>query len=252
MAEIIQDFLVVALYRMLLCPSISLLVKCYTKRSCLSQHSKESFAGKSARLLWHYCAVQMQGFSIFLTAWQTHSNPQSLSLLIPSDKGEHKAREGCSVPYIPGQRLSLQTQTCQLTSPGLMSLRALRWSRKLLSGKDASALGMQLWLPAGVKEATREKTKRGGFHQTACWPELTVSLNWSDSTHNMNIICTYMSFEAEKVQSPHSSESLPFLQMEKRNHAYVRALLRSAHRIHNNSSNVIGPNVQHNIINTHS
>lgn len=28
-----------------------------------------------AQLLWHYCAAQMQGFSIFLTAWQTHSNP---------------------------------------------------------------------------------------------------------------------------------------------------------------------------------
>jgi len=34
-----------------------------------------------------------------------------------------------------------------LTSPGLMSLRAVRWRRKLLSGKDASALGTQLWLP---------------------------------------------------------------------------------------------------------
>lgn len=141
--------------RKLLRPSIFLLVKRYTKCSCLSLHSKGSFAGKVARLLWHYCAVQMQGFSIFLTAWQTHSNPQSLSLLIPSDKGAHKARDGCTVPSIPGQDLSLQTQTCQLTSPGLMSLRALRWSRKLLSGKDASALGMQLWLPAGVKETTQ-------------------------------------------------------------------------------------------------
>lgn len=150
--------------RKLVCLSISLLVKCNTKCSCLSQHSKESFAVKVARLLWHYCAAQMQGFSIFLTAWQTHSNPQSLSLLILSDKGAHKAREGCSVPSIPGQNLSLQTQTCQLTSPGLMSLRALSWSRKLLSGKEASALGIQLWLPAGVKGATRQK--KGG-HQTA-------------------------------------------------------------------------------------
>lgn len=55
---------------------------------------RESFALKVARLLWQYCATQMQGFSIFVTAWQTNCNPQSLSLLIPSDKGAHKAREG--------------------------------------------------------------------------------------------------------------------------------------------------------------
>lgn len=195
----------------LLCPSIFLLVKSHTKRSCLSEHSKASFAVKVARLLWHYCATQMQGFSIFLTAWQTNSNPQSLSLLIPSDKGAHKAREGCSVPSIPGQNLSLQTQTCQLTSPGLMSLRALSWSRKLLSGKEASALGMQLWLPAEVKKRQDDEQKRG--YQTASCP---VCLSWSDSTHNMEIICSYMSFEAEKVQSPHSLESLPFLQRDTR------------------------------------
>lgn len=203
--------------RKLLCPSIFILVKCYTKRSCLREHSKESFAVKVARLLWHYCATQMQGFSIFLTAWQTHSNPQSLSLLILSDMGAHKAREGCSVPSIPGRNLSLQTQTCQLTSPGLMSVRALSWSRKLLSGKDASALGMQLWLPSGVKEAMRQN--RNGSSDVLL-TRATASLNWSDSTDKMDIICTYMSSEAEKVQSPHSLESLPFLQ---------RGLTKDAH-----------------------
>lgn len=129
----------------------------YKKLSSLREHSKESSAVKVAQLLWHYCAVQMQGFSIFLTAWQTHSNPQSLSLLMLSDKGAHKARVGCSVPSIPGQYLSLQTQTCQLTSPGLISLRALSWSRKLLSGKDASALGMQLWLPGPKRQQEGKK-----------------------------------------------------------------------------------------------
>lgn len=157
-----------------LCPSIFLLVKCYVKSSSLMQHSKESFAVKAARLPWHYCAAQTQGFSIFLTAWQTHSNPQSLSLLIPSDKGAHKAREGHSVPSSPGQNLSLQIQTCQLTSPGLMSLRALSWSKKLLSGKDASALGMQLWLPAGVKG--------GGVSSDGLLTRVTVSeLKWQRS-----------------------------------------------------------------------
>lgn len=133
--------------------SASLLVKCYCTESAAVSGSTGSRA-----LQWqsHSCAVQMQGFSIFLTAWQTHSNPQSLSLLILPDKGAHKARMGCSVPSIPGQYLSLRTQTCQLTSPGLMSLRALSWSRKLLSGKDASALGMQLWLP-GHKRRQGEK-----------------------------------------------------------------------------------------------
>lgn len=157
-----------------LCPSIFLMVKCYVKCSSLMQHSKESFAVKAARLPWHYCAAQTQGFSIFLTAWQTHSNPQSLSLLIPSDKGAHKAREGHSVPSSPGQNLSLQIQTCQLTSPGLMSLRALSWSKKLLSGKDASALGMQLWLPAGVKG--------GGVSSDGLLTRVTVSeLKWQRS-----------------------------------------------------------------------
>ena len=55
--------------------SCGILPSLYTKRSCLRQHSKESSAVKVTRLLWHYCAAQMQGFSIFLTAWQTHSNP---------------------------------------------------------------------------------------------------------------------------------------------------------------------------------
>lgn len=208
-------------------------MKSYTKRSCLSEHSKDSFAVKEALLLWHYCAMQMQGFSIFLTAWQTNSNPQSLSLLILSDKGAHKAREGCSVPSIPGQTLSLQTQTCELTSPGLMSLRALSWSRKLLSGKDASALGMQLWLPAGGREDKKDKGLSDGV-----LTRVPVPLNWIDSAHNMEIICTYMSFEAEKVQSPHSLESLPFLQREETNDAHFWPLLRSEHRLHNHSNGI--------------
>lgn len=45
-AEIIQVFLAVASCRTLLCPSVSLLVKWYPKLSCLSWHSKESFAVK--------------------------------------------------------------------------------------------------------------------------------------------------------------------------------------------------------------
>lgn len=184
----------------------------YKKLSSLREHSKESSAVKVAQLLWHYCAVQMQGFSIFLTAWQTHSNPQSLSLLMLSDKGAHKARVGCSVPSIPGQYLSLQTQTCQLTSPGLISLRALSWSRKLLSGKDASALGMQLWLPGPKRQ--QEGEKKGVIR----WPLNRRNRVFdSDSAHNTDIICTYMSFEAEKVQSLHSLESLPFLQREETN-----------------------------------
>lgn len=128
----------------------------------------------------------MQGFSIFLTAWQTHSNPQSLSFLIPSDKGAHKAREGCSVPSIPGQNLSLQTQTCQLTSPGLISLRALRWSRKLLLGKDASALGMQLWLPAGVKEA---RQKKGVIRRSLDQSKWAFELKWqrSECKHHLHL-----------------------------------------------------------------
>lgn len=63
--------------------------------------------------------------------------------------------EGRSVPTIRGRDLSAGTQPCQLTSPGLMSLSALSCSRKLLSGKDASALGVQLWLPSGVKRKGR-------------------------------------------------------------------------------------------------
>lgn len=131
-------------------------------------------------LLWHYCAVQMQGFSISLTAWQTHPKPQSLSLLILPDKGEHKAREGCCVPSIPGQNLSLITQTGQLTSPGLMSLRALSWSRKLLSGKDASAFGTQLWLPRGQRG---KKIKRMVIRQPLNQINNLFKLQWQGFWH---------------------------------------------------------------------
>lgn len=167
-------------------PSISLLVKCYcTVQLSLEAELEESCAVTVAQLLWHYCAVQMQGFSIFVTAWQTHSNPQSLSLLILPDKGAHKARMGCSVPSIPGQYLSLRTQTCQLTSPGLMSLRALSWSRKLLSGKDASALGTQLWLPGhkgnrGEKEVIRSPhNQRNSLSIEAAVTWTSAALTWA-------------------------------------------------------------------------
>lgn len=53
------------------------------------------------------------------------------------------------MPHSLGRSTSNAKPHPPLTSPGLMSLRALRWSRKLLSGKDASAFGMQLWLPWG-------------------------------------------------------------------------------------------------------
>lgn len=42
-----------------------------------------------------------------------------------------------------------------LTSPGLISSRAVTCKRKLFSGKEVSALGTQLWLPRPQKTASR-------------------------------------------------------------------------------------------------
>lgn len=98
-----------------------------------------------------------------------------------------------------------------------MSLRALRWSRKLLLGKDASALGMQLWLPAQVKETRREKR--------VIWCVQT-----SGRFQSVGIICTYMSSGEEKVQIPRSLESLPFLQRTNKQMMLISdPLLRSAY-----------------------
>lgn len=72
-----------------------------------------------------------------------------------------------------------------LTSPASMSSRAVRCSRKLFSGKDVSALGMQLWLPAGKpgcscegvsretgrqRQAQRPHTARGLVPALLCGP----------------------------------------------------------------------------------
>ena len=184
-------------------------------------------AVKEAQLLWHYCAVQIQGFSISVTAWQTHSNPQSLSLLILSDKGAHKARVGYFVPSIPGQYLSFQTQACQLTSPGLMSLRALSCSRKLLSGKDASALGMQLWLPAGSKQAIREVFR---------WP-----LHWWNCVFEMNSHHLHL-HELWSRKSPEPSQFRKSPVSTERNKKF-QPLLQSHHRLHD--KNVIGSALKH-------
>ncbi len=149
----------------LLCPSIFLLVQCYTKRSCLRQHSKQSFAVKAARLLWHYCATQMQGFSIFLTAWQTPSNPQSLSLLMLSDKGAHKAREGCSVPSIPGP--NYHSEARRVSWPLLGWCHWAHWAE---AGSCCRGKTPQRWVCSygylqGSEEATRQT--KGWDHQTA-------------------------------------------------------------------------------------
>lgn len=172
----------------------------------------------------------MQGFSIFLTVWQTLSSLEGFCFLIPPDKGERTAREECSVPSIPDQNLSLQTQACQLTSPGLMSLRALRWSRKLLSGKDASAFGTQLWLPARVKQV---QTYDNVFLTT-----LAVILCWN----YRDVIGAYMSFEAEKAQSPRSWESLPFLQRKKGIMHVWPFFLWSSGRLRNSDSSFTAEN----------
>lgn len=96
----------------------------------------------------------------------------------------------------PNPCLSLSSQTCQLTSPALMSQRAASCSRKLLSGKDTSALGMQLWLAVGRKK-TKQNTS-AGFLLAA--------------TPAGDVTCTHTSSEAERVPSPRSSGSLPSLQ----------------------------------------
>lgn len=190
-------------------------------------------AVKEAQLLWHYCAVQIQGFSISVTAWQTQSNPQSLSLLILSDKGAHKARVGCFVPSIPGQYLSFQTQSCQLTSPGLMSLRALSCSRKLLSGKDASALGMQLWLPAGFKQATRE-VFRWPLHR---WNRV-FEMKWQRPKrgHHLHL------HELWSRKSPEPSQFRKSPVSTERNKQF-QPLLQSNHRLHD--KNVISSALKH-------
>ncbi len=52
----------------------------------------------------------------------------------------------------------------------------------------------------------------------------TVSLNRSDSTRYMDIICTHMSSGEEKVQSLHNLESLPFLQREGKKKMHISNL----------------------------
>lgn len=51
-------------------------------------------------------------------------------------------------------------------------------------------------------------------HHDGLLTSMTASLNRDDSAHNTDILCTYMSFEAEKVPSPRSLESLQFLQRD--------------------------------------
>lgn len=78
--------------------------------------------------------------------------------------------------------LSLTTQACQLTSPALMSPRAASCSRKLLSGKDTSALGVQLWLPVGsgtTRQAGSDWRRRAAG--TAASRALTRALEQKES-----------------------------------------------------------------------
>ena len=53
----------------------------------------------------------------------------------------------CGEPAKPTATTHTPCSSRPLTSPGLMSSRAVTCKRKLFSGKEVSALGTQLWLP---------------------------------------------------------------------------------------------------------
>lgn len=88
---------------MTLCPSLFLLLKCCPIESVPIW---ASWALK-AQLLWHRCAMYMWGFSIFPTAWQTHFNPQSRSLLMLSDNGGTQSHIEIFHPIYPRPGLIL-------------------------------------------------------------------------------------------------------------------------------------------------
>jgi hypothetical protein len=110
----------------------------------------QSMAGKT--FLWppHTRFTGRCKPSQYLIAWHISLNLQSLTA-----KTDWQLSTKFSSVY-PWPECIPPTQHPLLTSPGLMSLRALRWSKKLLFGKDASAFGMQLWLPR-VDDTTKTK-----------------------------------------------------------------------------------------------
>lgn len=85
--------------------------------------------------------------------------------------------------------------------------------QEVVAGEGCLCVGHAAVVTCRVQRGN--KTKNKTKHGVVIWP-----LNRRNSgccVHNVGIICTHMSFEAEKVQSPHSLESLPFLQREETN-----------------------------------
>lgn len=79
--------------------------------------------------------------------WELNS---SAKMMTQEDLGQGSVEDVGDTEMMPRCDVTSGTpRPCCLTSPASMSSRAVRCRRKLFSGKDVSALGMQLWLPAG-------------------------------------------------------------------------------------------------------
>lgn len=91
----------------------------------------------------------------------------------------------------------------------------------------------------GYLQVSKRQSKKKGSSD-GLWTRGSVRLNWSDSFQIVSIICTYMSFEPEKVQIPHSLESLPFLQGVKKKDRLCKCLTSwwSAYMLHKHTTSM--------------
>lgn len=78
-------------------------------------------------------------------SWQKDSSPQ------PYKPNKGTPASSCCSLERSCKALCPPVLPSPLTSPGLMSSKAVTCKRKLFSGKEVSALGTQLWLPGSQK-----------------------------------------------------------------------------------------------------
>lgn len=138
------------------------------------------------------------GFSIFPTAWQTHFNPSKPQPPNALWQEGRQSYTGMPHPLYPWPGLISPNPCVSADLSWADVTEATELEQEVVAGKGHLCIG---------NAAVVTFRDQRGIDGNGFWAGEVTSTA-------LNIDHTYMSFEAGRVQSPHSLESLPFLHKE--------------------------------------